>query len=94
MSNLIKMPDLNILKNKGLLAFYEALGFDNDNDKSLDVRKVIMNTEDQKDAVRYFRSSFSDVEVKHALMLFLDKGPASNESVPKGFIKLEKGWRK
>jgi hypothetical protein len=74
-----------------LVNFFKDLGWDER--KEVDPTKVKMAKEDINLLVQHMMNFGTDVSEKAAIgMLFVNKGPSSSESVPKGKVLLEEGW--
>jgi hypothetical protein len=88
---LVDIPDVNLFDKgvEGLIDFYKALGWDPEK-HYIKIQKILLNLEDQQTCCNKFLATKED---KSSLpMLWVDKGPAGCESVPKGKVKLEEGW--
>lgn len=90
---LVPLPDLNIIKQDNhLMAFYEALGFDDTLHSSIDPTKVVMNQNDCENLIKTLTDRFPKNERGSVIMLFLNQGPSHASDIKPGFVKLKEGW--
>lgn len=86
---------------KRLMNFYEELGWDGESNINPDL--VIMNNDDWKKRVEKEREIYenqvaeSEEDLKEGdkaiKYLWLNKGPAGLDEIPKGKVRLYKGWQ-
>lgn len=98
----VKLPDLSIVEcQSGLMKFYEALGYDKEDEYLLRPMDILLNKDDQLELLQRLKEGFRDEigelskdDSVGVNLLFMNNGPSSDEGIERGTVRLVDGWNK